>query len=82
MGDESDFTAQQLALDVRNAVLAHGIQKPFVLVGHSMGGRVAMRYAADYGDDLAALVIEDMDTSPRTPPSGGTTMPALLIFVH
>lgn len=30
-------------------------------MGHSMGGKVALRYAADYSEDLAALVIEDMD---------------------
>jgi alpha-beta hydrolase superfamily lysophospholipase len=30
---------------------------PVVLVGHSMGGLVALRYAQEYGDTLAALVL-------------------------
>lgn len=30
---------------------------PFVLVGHSMGGLIAARYAQRYGDGLAALVL-------------------------
>jgi pimeloyl-ACP methyl ester carboxylesterase len=38
-----------------------GIMAPIVLVGHSMGGRVAMRLAADYPERIAALIIEDMD---------------------
>lgn len=29
---------------------------PQVLIGHSMGGLIAVRYALQYGDDLAALV--------------------------
>ena len=43
-----------------------------------MGGKVAMRYAADYGDDLAALVIEDMDTGARKTPSAGWNMRLIL----
>jgi pimeloyl-ACP methyl ester carboxylesterase len=31
---------------------------PFALVGHSMGGMIAASYAADYGDQLAALILE------------------------
>jgi len=47
------------------AARAHGVPEPFVLVGHSMGGRVAMRLAASYPATVAALVVEDMDVSPR-----------------
>jgi pimeloyl-ACP methyl ester carboxylesterase len=39
---------------------------PFVLVGHSMGGRIAMSFAACYPHLIKALVIEDMDTRCRT----------------
>eukprot|EP00449_Zooxanthella_nutricula_P022343 CAMPEP_0198552700 /NCGR_PEP_ID=MMETSP1462-20131121/79132_1 /TAXON_ID=1333877 /ORGANISM="Brandtodinium nutriculum, Strain RCC3387" /LENGTH=97 /DNA_ID=CAMNT_0044283365 /DNA_START=99 /DNA_END=389 /DNA_ORIENTATION=- len=30
-----------------------------------MGGKIAMRYAADYPEDLAGVVIEDMDCTCR-----------------
>lgn len=38
---------------------------PFVIVGHSMGGRVAMSFAAHYPELVKALVIEDMDIRTR-----------------
>jgi pimeloyl-ACP methyl ester carboxylesterase len=34
--------------------------RPFVLVGHSMGGVVAMRYAATYPGDVTQLVVIDV----------------------
>jgi len=40
--------------------------RPFVLVGHSMGGRVAMSFAARYPELICALVIEDMDIQTRS----------------
>jgi Predicted hydrolases or acyltransferases (alpha/beta hydrolase superfamily) len=39
---------------------------PFVIVGHSMGGRIAMSFAACYPHLIKALIIEDMDTRPRS----------------
>ena len=33
---------------------------PFVLIGHSMGGAVALRYAATYPDDVRGLVVADV----------------------
>ena len=44
-GPPDDFGAETLARDVWDAVAAHGVRGPVVLVGHSMGGRVAMRAA-------------------------------------
>jgi pimeloyl-ACP methyl ester carboxylesterase len=44
--------------------------KPFVLVGHSLGGRIAMAYANTYPEQIQALVIEDMDIAQRSPKSG------------
>jgi len=65
-----------LAADVRAAIRRAGLlevgeggrRERIVLVGHSMGGKIAMRYAADYPDDLAAVVIEDMDCTSRSYP--------------
>ena len=36
------------------------INKPFYLVGHSMGGAVALRYSAMYPNDVKRLVIADV----------------------
>mmetsp|Transcript_21531 Transcript_21531/g.31756 ORF Transcript_21531/g.31756 Transcript_21531/m.31756 type:complete len:474 (-) Transcript_21531:1024-2445(-) len=41
------------------------IIKPFVLVGHGMGGRIAMSFASTYPYLVKALVIEDMDIRTR-----------------
>jgi len=66
MGHEDAFNAANLSADVRFTVVENlGLPPPFVLVGHSMGGRVAMQYGADYPQDLCGLVIEDMDVQPR-----------------
>lgn len=34
-----------------------GIKKPFILLGHSMGALIALRYAVIYGDDLLKLLL-------------------------
>ncbi len=36
------------------------IKKPFYLIGHSMGGAVALRYSAMYPDDIKRLVLADV----------------------
>ena len=63
---QEDFTAQNLALDIKHTLTTLKCTFPFVLVGHSMGGRVAIQYCADYPEDLSSLIIEDMDVKPRT----------------
>ncbi len=48
-----------LSLNARllhGALLQLGMRKP-VLIGHSYGGSVALQYALDYPDDVAALVL-------------------------
>ena len=60
--------AQTLATDVYEAVEGAGLLEEgrrIVLVGHSMGGRVAMALAAAHPECLGALVIEDMDLEKR-----------------
>lgn len=49
------------------AVVARLQLAPFVLIGHSLGGLIAMTYAIRHGKTLNALVIVDM--GPRTQPS-------------
>jgi pimeloyl-ACP methyl ester carboxylesterase len=74
LGDAADFSAEALAADVLVAVRELELG-PAVLVGHSMGGRIAMRAAAqDAASEapvLASVVIEDMDLSAR---SGAATL--------
>ena len=46
-----------LAGDVRTVVRTVGTELPTVLIGHSVGGLVAARYAQLHGAELAALVL-------------------------
>jgi pimeloyl-ACP methyl ester carboxylesterase len=64
-GDPTEFSVDEMVEDVHAAAIATGPGK-IVLVGHSMGGRVAISYAAKYPEHIAALVIEDMDLRPRS----------------
>jgi len=53
---EDGYSLAQLAEDIHS--MCHDLRAaPFVLVGHSMGGMVAQRYALDHPDDLAGLVL-------------------------
>ena len=73
LGAPDEFGPRALSRDVISAVAAAGVPRPYVLVGHSMGGRIAMRAAADdavavrggAAATFAAVVIEDMCVSTR-----------------
>merc|ERR1712100_485381 len=96
LGDPSEFSSRALAADVLIAIKDHNIRTPVVLVGHSMGGKIAMQAAAMDAAEaggagakqrlLASVVIEDMDvtiregSAPLSPPK--TTEAALQSFVQ
>ncbi len=40
-------------------VAVHYAAKPFVLIGHSMGGAISLRYASLYPDSLSRLILVD-----------------------
>lgn len=75
LGDPEKFSPDALVDDMYALVSSHplfhdgsnnALVKPFVLVGHSMGGRVAMSFAAKHPELIAALVVEDMDVRTRS----------------
>ena len=52
-------TAQQRAMELRSLLKAARLQKPVVLVGHSAGGLIALAYAAQRPQEVAALILVD-----------------------
>lgn len=55
-----------MAGDLGAFLAREGIRHP-ILVGHSMGGKVAMRYAVDHGSEVAGLVVVDISPKPYPP---------------
>ncbi len=54
---------ERMAADVR-ALVESLEMGPAILVGHGMGGYVALQYARDYPDDVRALVLTNARTRP------------------
>ncbi|GGN90993.1 hypothetical protein GCM10010969_02020 [Saccharibacillus kuerlensis] len=52
-------TSDRCVEDLRRLVEHLGIVRPFILVGHSLGGFYARLYAERYPEDVAALVLID-----------------------
>jgi pimeloyl-ACP methyl ester carboxylesterase len=63
---DTPFTIESLADDV-HALLADVGAIPFVLVGLSMGGYVALAYARKYPNDLRGLALVDTKAEADTP---------------
>ena len=68
--DESDSlrTPGNVARELRETLRAAGIEGPYVLVGHSFGGLFARRFAAEYADEVAGLVLVDPMRPEEWPP--------------
>lgn len=66
-GDAATYRFDQLVTDFASVADALALP-PFDLLGHSMGGIVAMRYALRHGDRLRSLVL--MDTGAAASPPG------------
>jgi len=54
------YSPETYAAFLRYLVVEHIRTRPFSLVGHSMGGAIALRYAARYPQDVTALVLVDV----------------------
>jgi pimeloyl-ACP methyl ester carboxylesterase len=52
-------TYETLAGDLKTFLQDHSIEKP-IIVGHSMGGKVAMHFAGLYPDSISSLVVVDI----------------------
>jgi pimeloyl-ACP methyl ester carboxylesterase len=68
LGDSDDFNPSSIMADIHYVMTTHAMLllnddngNNVVLVGHSIGGRMTMSYAAAYPKQFDALVIEDMD---------------------
>jgi len=48
-----------LAEDIYNFITVHSISKP-ILMGHSMGGKVVMKYAKNHSEDIKSIIIIDI----------------------
>jgi pimeloyl-ACP methyl ester carboxylesterase len=59
--------ATQIATDLHALLQRADVDGPYVLAGHSFGGRYVLTYAARYPDEVAGMVLID-----TTPPASGT----------
>lgn len=51
--------ADAVAEDLQAVLVAAGEKRPFILVGHSIGGPYSMAYTRKFGDEVAGLVFVD-----------------------
>jgi len=74
LGDPAEFSQEILVDDIHNVVVQEKlvVEEPrssssskLIVLRHSLGGRVALAYAATYPENVAALIMEDMDIIPR-----------------
>jgi len=52
-------TMQQVAYELHTALHEEGVRKPYVLVGHSIGGLMVRVYAGQYRDEVSGMVLVD-----------------------
>jgi 3-oxoadipate enol-lactonase len=57
-----ELTLERWAADLRGLAEALALERP-VLVGHSLGGSIALRYALTWPDDVAGLVLIGADAN-------------------
>lgn len=61
-------TPANIARELHEILDAAGIDGPYVVVGHSFGGLVARRFAAEYADEVAGVVLVDPMRPEEWPP--------------
>ncbi|MGI8854873.1 MAG: alpha/beta fold hydrolase [Thermomicrobiales bacterium] len=58
---DAGYTLTNYVADVWEAIGKMRLKRPPVLIGHSLGGAIVRRIAADHASELAAVVVEDSD---------------------
>jgi pimeloyl-ACP methyl ester carboxylesterase len=59
-GWDEEHTYDAMSLDLNQFIHNQMIKKPVFVLGHSMGGKVAMQFVANYPDVLTKLIIVDI----------------------
>jgi pimeloyl-ACP methyl ester carboxylesterase len=57
--DNAPFTALHVARQLHDLLKTSGIESPYVIVGHSMGGLLVRMFADQYPDNVAGMVLLD-----------------------
>ena len=71
----------QIATDLHTLLERADVPGPYVLAGHSFGGLYVMRYASQYPDEVAGMVLIDL-TAPNTNPVPPTTEGSASLLKH
>jgi pimeloyl-ACP methyl ester carboxylesterase len=69
---KSARTPSNIARELRDLLQRAGVPPPYVLVGHSFGGLVVRRYAAEYPADVVGVVLVDAMRPEEWPPVNET----------
>ncbi len=56
---DSDRTGANIVEELHTALKAEGVEGPYIMVGHSLGGMYARLFAQTYRDEMAGLVLVD-----------------------
>ncbi|UII28120.1 alpha/beta fold hydrolase [Fulvivirga maritima] len=54
-----EFSYQAMADDLHEFIEKHELDKPFIL-GHSMGGKAAMKFSVNYSDEWEKMIVVDI----------------------
>ncbi len=60
-------TGDEIAVHLRNTLQQVGVQPPYILVGHSIGGTYALSFAKRYPGEVAGIVLVDGRVPAFTP---------------
>lgn len=71
--DPRGVDPQRITTDLHAALQAQGIEGPWILVGHSMGGLLVRVFADRYADHVAGVVLID-SSHPQQPEAPGPIM--------
>jgi pimeloyl-ACP methyl ester carboxylesterase len=66
MNKGSPVTAGQVAIDLHDLLAAAGIDPPYTLVGHSLGGLYVQMFARKYPSEISGVILLDA-SSPDAP---------------